>query len=121
MSTDVKAGKLKLVTLKKNREFSHVYSRGKACSTKYLVMLLLPRKFGGVRAGFTVSKKVGCSVRRNKLRRRLKECIREYLPRTQGSAWIVIIGRVGAAEREYSSINKDIRYLLKRHGLLKDE
>ncbi len=111
---------MKLVTLKKNREFSHVYGKGKSYSTKYLVMLLLPRRYGGVRAGFTVSKKVGCSVRRNKLRRRLKECVREYLPRTQGSAWIVIIGRVGSAECEYSELNRDVRYLLKRQGLLKD-
>ncbi len=106
------------VTLKKNREFSLVYSKGKSGSTKYLVLVALPMRYGGVRVGFSVSKKVGKSVARNKLRRRLKECVRELLPDVKGSYWVIFIARAGAAQREYASLKKDMTYLFRKRGLL---
>ena len=48
-----------LVTLKKNREYGFVYRRGKSCGGHYMVLLCVFRKYGGLKAGFSVSKKVG--------------------------------------------------------------
>lgn len=109
---------MQLNTLKKNREFGLVYNRGKSASSKNLVMICLKRKYGPVRVGFSVSKKVGKSVLRNKIRRRLKECMRCYYPEISGSFHIIFIARKPIAEAAYSQIKDEMQYLLKKAGLL---
>ena len=108
----------KLVTLKKNREFSLVYNKGRSFSTKNIVLIYLPRKYGAVKAGVSVSKKVGKSVTRNKKQRQLKECFRYYLPKVSKPAHIVFIARTPIAKAAYREIQGDMGYLLRRFELL---
>ena len=105
-------------TLKKNKEFSYVYAKGKSFATKRLVLVYLPRRYGGVRVGFTVSKKVGNSVMRNRLRRRFREAYRTYLGEIRRDAHIIFIARAPVAEAEFREILKDMRYLLTKAQLI---
>lgn len=105
-------------TLKRNKEFSRVYARGKSFATKRLVLVYLPRRYGGVRVGFTVSKKVGNSVTRNRLRRRFREAYRTYLDQLNVSAHIIFIARAPVADAEFREILDDMRYLLKKAQLI---
>lgn len=115
------ASSVQLVTLKKNREFSFVYSRGKSCATRLIALVYVRRKFGGVRAGFSVSKKIGCSVQRNRVRRRLKESFRALLPEIEGSVQLIFIARVPIGAASFQEISRDMRYLLKKAGFLPKE
>ena len=63
--------------LQKNKAFQYVYHRGKSVACRDLVMLVAKGK--GMKVGFSVSKKVGNAVTRNKVKRRLRECFRPYL------------------------------------------
>ena len=85
--------------LQKNKAFQYVYHRGRSAACRDLVMLVA--KGRGMKVGFSVSKKVGNAVTRNKVKRRLRECFRPYL-----------------ATASFSSLQKDVRYLLKKHGAL---
>ena len=107
-----------LNTLKKNKEFGLVYNRGKSFASKNLVIICLKRKYGPVRVGFSVSKKVGGSVLRNKIRRRLKECMRCYYSEISGSFHIIFVARRPIAVAAYSQIKDEMGYLLKKAGLL---
>lgn len=109
---------MQLNTLKKNREFSLVYNRGKSFATADLVIICLKRKYGPVRVGFSVSKKVGSSVVRNRIRRRLKECMRCFYPEISGSFHIIFVARRPIAQAAFSQIKDEMRYLLKKAGLL---
>ena len=109
---------LQLNTLKKNKEFRLVYNRGKSFASKNLVIICLKRKYGPVRVGFSVSKKVGGSVLRNKIRRRLKECMRCYYSEISGSFHIIFVARRPIAVAAYSQIKDEMGYLLKKAGLL---
>ncbi len=112
----------KLVTLKKNKEFTFVYHRGKSCATRRMVLIYFKNRYGGIRSGFSVSKKVGKAVVRNKVRRRMKECMREMLGEmTAQNANLIFVARACIAEATYSEIRKDMRYLLKKAGLLVTE
>ena len=111
-------GILQLNTLKKNKEFGLVYGRGKSAAAKNIVIIYLPRKYGEVRVGFSVSKKVGCSVVRNKVRRRLKECLRIFSPDIKKKCHIIFVARSSAANAEFKELKNDMNYLLKKVGLL---
>jgi ribonuclease P protein component len=63
------------------------------------------------RVGFTVSKKVGNAVIRNRVRRRLRAAAQEALATLGRPATdYVLIGRKAAIDRDFRSLIKDIRY-----------
>jgi ribonuclease P protein component len=67
------------------------------------------------RVGFTVSKRVGGAVVRNRMKRRFRELTREILP-VGGHAGSdhVMIGRSGGIEREFSLLRQDLTKALEK-------
>ena len=63
-------------TLKKNYEFHRLYRKGKSAVTPCLVAYAKATRRDGNRVGFTVSTKLGKAVKRNRVRRRLREIYR---------------------------------------------
>ena len=101
--------------LQKNKAFQYVYHRGKSVACRDLVMLVAKSK--GMKVGFSVSKKVGNAVTRNKVKRRLRECFRPYLGGVKNGLYVVV-ARPSAAEATFQSLQRDVRYLLKKHNVL---
>ena len=67
------------------------------------------------RLGFTVTKKLGGAVTRNRIKRRLREAARLTLPELVESGHdYVLIGRACGLDRPFSSLQNDIRTALKR-------
>lgn len=65
--------------------------------------------------GFTVTKKVGNAVVRNRVRRRLREAIRHIDDRLfEASHDYVLVGRAGALSIEFSTLCADIEKTLKK-------
>jgi ribonuclease P protein component len=65
--------------------------------------------------GFTVTKKVGNAVIRNRVRRRLKAVAAEVLPdRVMPGQDIVIIGRMATIKRRYAALLKDLETSLRK-------
>jgi ribonuclease P protein component len=68
-----------------------------------------------VRVGFTVSKKVGNAVVRNRVRRRLREIARQVIPdQAQPDLDYVLVGRQGALERDFAVMRQELVEALKR-------
>ncbi len=103
--------------LKKNRAFQYVYRRGQSAACRDLVMLHV--KGRELKVGFSVSKKVGNAVTRNRIKRRLRECFRPYLGDVKTGLY-VIVARPSAAKATFQSLKKDVRYLLKKQGAVKE-
>ena len=75
------------------------------------VLLVRDRGDGddALRVGFTVTKKIGGAVVRNRMKRRLRALARELLP-TAGipGADHVLIGREGGIEREFGLLREEL-------------
>ena len=97
--------------LKKNRAFQYVYRRGHSVACRNLVMLLAPGR--ELKVGFSVSKKTGNAVVRNKIKRRLRECFRPWIGDVKTGLY-VIVARSSAAEAAFEDLGKDVRYLLRK-------
>lgn len=67
----------KILRLKKNKDFQKIYEKGQFFAHPLVVIYVLKRtRQGTVRIGFAVGKKVGKAVKRNRVRRQLKEITR---------------------------------------------
>ena len=94
-----------------NRQFSYVYRRGKRASTKDLTLLFVKNR--QKRVGFSVSKKVGVAVVRNRTKRRLRECVRPLLPKLKGGLY-VFVARPAAAECGFAQLDASVKRLLQK-------
>jgi len=101
--------------LKRRREFLRVQASGRKAAMPGLVLQAAARDDDALGVGFTVSKRVGNAVTRNRVRRRLRAAAAEILP--QGAATgcdYVIIGRAGSVDRPYDALRRDLVAALKR-------
>jgi ribonuclease P protein component len=81
------------------------------------ILLVNPRNDGDprIRAGYTVTKKIGGAVVRNRMKRRFRALAQALLP-TQGLAGAdhVLIGRDAGVERDFATLLADLARALTR-------
>lgn len=106
----------RLTVLRKRSDFLAA-NAGRRAATPGFVLLVRDRQDGDPlkRVGFTVSKKVGGAVVRNRMKRRFRELAREILPSNghDGSDH-VMIGRSGGVEREFAELRQDLTRALEK-------
>ena len=97
--------------LKRRAEFLRVASKGrKAPSPGLVLQALLRGDEAPVRLGFTVTKKVGNAVVRNRTRRRLREAARLLLRESPAvGADLVLVGRDTTRARPFGLLIDDLR------------
>ena len=105
--------------LTKRAQFGLVYDEGRSWVSKAVVMKAVPNKLDLSRYGFSVSRRVGKAVVRNRVKRLLREILRQT-PLQPG--WdIIFIARPPAAGASFNSLDESVRGLLSRAGLLVGE
>lgn len=105
--------------LKRRAEFLRVASRGRKAPTPGLVLQVLLRDDDApVRLGFTVTKKVGNAVVRNRTRRRMREAARLLLRDTAATgADLVLVGRDTTRTRRFTDLIDDLHRSLRKLGV----
>jgi ribonuclease P protein component len=105
--------------LKRRAQFLMVAQRGRRSAQPGLVLQALPRPDQQTaRLGFTVTRKVGNAVVRNRTRRRLREAARLVAEqRTLAGFDLVMIGRDATRSRPFRDLVADIGRALDRCGV----
>ena len=99
--------------LKRRQEFIALSNSGQKYATPGLVLQVGKRLDSKIGLGFTVSRKVGKAVQRNRVRRRLKELARRILDhKTMGGHNLAVIGRKKTCKRPFSLLCKDFHEAL---------
>ena len=105
-------------SLKKNADFQIVYKEGKSFANKYLVMYVKENDLGINRIGISVSKKVGNSVVRHRVKRLILESYRLHEDMFNSGLDMVIIARTTAKEKGYHEIESAVMHLGKLQGII---
>lgn len=104
--------------LTKRAQYVLVYRKGSTYIDRLIVMKVLPNGLNLSRYGFSVTKKVGKAVQRNRLKRLLREIMRLQLVKP---GWdIAFIVRREALTADYHQLKKAIAKLLAQAQLLQE-
>lgn len=105
--------------LKRRSDFGRVYGKGRSYATDLIVVYVLPNRGDTTRIGFSVSKKLGKSVARNRVKRLLREAARALLPDLAPGFDIVVIARQKASGAALVDLFPALLELVRRSGVLR--
>ena len=113
-----RGGQLSKLTLKghrlqRNGDFRFIFAKGNSVANRLYVLYVIRKdRSRPSRVGFSVSKKIGNAVVRNRVKRLMREIVRKRLWLFAGGYDLVIIARKGAAEAGYMESETQLAKLL---------
>jgi len=100
-------------------DFERVKREGQAERGKLMVLgTVAVKNSGGPRTGFIVSRRLGSTVVRNRVRRRFREIVRTHQHNLRDDMWIVLVARRAAANAGYRVLEDEWLRLAKRASIL---
>ena len=114
---DLKPG----ISIKRSSDFRRIYAKGKSAVSPCVVVYCRKNRLGSNRTGYTVSKKLGNAVLRNRIRRRLREIVRLNGDRLEKGYDLILVARTRAPDAEYRKLEADVLSCCDRLHLLKKE
>lgn len=106
--------------LKKNKHFNYIYKHGESKRAGNVVLVYTKLKFKPFKVGFSVSNKIGKSVVRNKVKRRMREAFNQLRGLVDKRYNYIFVAREGIDELGFFEIKENMLSAIKKAGLLNE-
>ena len=103
-------------SLKRHKEFRYTYRVGRSFHSPLLTLVYAKSRNETVRIGFSVSKRVGNSVQRNRAKRRMRAAVSPTVDRLKGGCNLVFIAKPEVLDAPFTELVQQAEQLLRRCG-----
>ena len=110
--------KKKINIVKENRDYNRIIKENRPFKYKDYVIYIDKRKPSIYRFGFSVGKKVGNAVTRNRVKRQIKAIVSQNDYQNDFDC-IIIVGK-GILDRSFSEMRDNLNFALKKLKLVKE-
>ena len=93
--------------LRSRRQFAAVYTKGRRVGSSSFTLFGLPNNLSYCRLGLTVPRKVGGAVRRNRVKRLLREVFRQHRSRLEPRMDLVVNARPTIRGRSLAEVERE--------------
>ena len=90
--------------IRRREDFLRIQSEGRRVHTPHFILVVLPATDTRLRLGVTVSRRVGDSVRRNRVKRLVREVFRRNRGLFPPASDVVVVARAGASGLDYAAV-----------------
>ena len=104
--------------LKKKKDFQAVYSHGKSYANRFLVLYVFRSNGFQGKVGFAAGKKLGNAVKRNRVKRLLRESYRMNQGAIKEGVSLLFVGRKAAVDAGCQDLEKAFIALAKKAGIM---
>ena len=107
--------------LKKKKDFQAVYSRGKSYANRFLVLYVFHSHGLQGKVGFAAGKKLGNAVKRNRVKRLLRESYRLHQVEIEEGFSLLLVGRKAALNVKCQDLEKAFLALGRKAGIMAED
>ncbi|HHX63597.1 MAG TPA: ribonuclease P protein component [Chloroflexi bacterium] len=97
--------------LTRSADFGRVHARGRCWSDSRIVVCRLRNDLPYSRFGFSVSRRIGNAVTRNRVRRLMREVVRMHHDLVEPGWDVVLIARRGIGGADYWAVERSVSHL----------
>ena len=111
-------GLSRVYSLKRNKEFRYVYRNGKSKAFRSVVLIYKRQGTSLPKIGFSVSKKIGNSVTRNRVKRRMRAALAPCIQDIKPGSRLIFIARLPIINEKFEDLCSTVYKLLERAELI---
>jgi len=103
--------------LRESTKFTEIRRKGKSSAHPLAVLITLPNGKPVTRFGFSVSRRIGRAVKRNRVKRLLREAVRLRILDIEPGFDVVVIARNPIRDASFTAVEEAMEHLLRHSGL----
>ena len=97
-----------LLPLNRKGDFKKAFESGLKFSSASLILYAKPNELSYSRLGLSVNRKIGNAVKRNRIKRRIREVFRRYLMDRQLKYDFIVIARRDSVKAGFADLNNNL-------------
>ena len=106
--------------LKKRKQFNWTFKNGQSVFADDLILVFTKSWAKDYKVGFSVTKKIGKAVIRNKVKRRLKSIVTNYQNNIVERHTLIFVAKPTIVDKPFETIKSQVEMLLKKAKLYKE-